>query len=371
MTCNDKPPLPGWFKWFGATLVGSFAAVALTAVVLNLMPAAGPKPIDPEQPPRELMGWAGPEQAEVAWQQLAPNFQRFQIIGAQDDNAKKRVVAWEAAKAVNGGKHLPTFRQLIGDCVGAGAKQMMDYTQCISIIWNNEPFEFKPIFSPYHYAMGRNARECGAGRMGRDPSGSIGSWQAEAIRLYGVLPIDADGVPEYSKEVVSKWAVRLPADNYVSLGRQHRIETIARLKSAEEVRDAVCNTYLCTTASDWGGHMRPPTVDGKMVNKRADEWQHQMCIIGYDGTGREPLWYVLNSWGPDAHGKPPDDSPPGGFWVRKADVDYMCKRGEVFAFSTFAGFPARDWVIIQDAIGRRLNQHALDHYGAVAAVERN
>ena len=50
----------------------------------------------------------------------------------------------------------------------------------------------------------------------------------------------------------------------------------------------------------------------------------------------------MNSWGPDAHG-PQLDGPAGGGWIRGAALarelrDDGC---ECFAFSGFAGFPAK------------------------------
>jgi hypothetical protein len=68
-----------------------------------------------------------------------------------------------------------------------------------------------------------------------------------------------------------------------------------------------------------------------------------MCLIGYDGaTGREPYWYVINSWGDSAHGTPPDGAPPGGFWIRAKDLAYILRQGDSFAWSNFAGFPSQD-----------------------------
>jgi hypothetical protein len=47
----------------------------------------------------------------------------------------------------------------------------------------------------------------------------------------------------------------------------------------------------------------------------------------------------LNSGG-NPHGADPDGGPPGGFWIKKADMEFMC-RDEVFIFSNFDGFPAQ------------------------------
>lgn len=293
----------------------------------------------------ENLGWAGPEVAEAAWRQIGQSFPKFEIRNPRDDNRHKRVVHWDATRAVHSGDHNPTVRQLIGDCVGAGHKHVVEYLLAIQLARDGIG-EWKSVYLPYHYAMGRNHPECGNGRI-RGPDGSVGSWQAQAILLGGFIPEDTPGLEPYSRSVVRRWAVRMPAPEYQEIGRQHLVRTVARVTTAAEVRDAICNGYPVVICSDWGGLMRPPTVDGRLVNRKADKWMHCMCIIGYDGSVGEPLWYILNSWGSDAHGRPPDDSPPGGFWVHEKDVNYIVRQGDSFAFSDAEGFPSQDWLIIK------------------------
>jgi hypothetical protein len=79
------------------------------------------------------------------------------------------------------------------------------------------------------------------------------------------------------------------------------------------------------------------------VGRRQGQWSHQMSI---DAWLKHPklgdLFWLMNQWGQDAHGKDPFGGPPGGVWITAADVDFIC-RDEVFAFSQFDGFPAPDW----------------------------
>lgn len=333
-------------KWgAGIFAAGATFAAVMAVVMLVGLPWLQRQPTVTEADVPGLCGWAGKEEADAAWAKLAPRFAKFQIMGAAQDNAKARAVLWDAAKLVNGGKHLPTFRQVIGDCVGAGAKQAMDYLQCVEAI-RTGAVEFKPIYSPYHYACGRMAPDLGAGKI-RGPDGSVGSWQAEALVRYGVLPADLPGLEPYSGPVIRKWAVRMPAAQWVEHGRQYLVRSAAQVKTADEVRDAVCNGYPVTIASDVGFQMRPGTKDGRLVNRRSGSWAHQMSVIGYDGaTGSEPYWYILNSWGEDAHGNPPDDAPPGGFWVTRRDMDTIVRQGDSFALSQFEGFKSQEWIII-------------------------
>ena len=69
---------------------------------------------------------------------------------------------------------------------------------------------------------------------------------------------------------------------------------------------------------------------------------HQMCVDAYDGSSPSGARYfhVQNSWGPNAHPKPIDGSPPGGFWVTEAEIEYITAQGDSWAFSDFEGFPA-------------------------------
>lgn len=355
----------------GATLTG-LAYLLLAFVLFPKLP-----PVTEADVPG-LCGWAGQEEAAAAWAKLGPKFAKFQIRGVAQDNTKKMALLWDAVRIVNDGKHLPTFRQEIGDCVGAGAKQAMDYLQCVEMVRTGES-EFKPVYSPYHYACGRMAPDLGAGKI-RGPDGSVGSWQAEALVRYGVLPADLPGLEPYSGAVIRKWATRMPSREWIDAGRKHLVQSAAQVKTPEEVRDAIVNGYPVTIASDVGFMMQPPAKDGRLVNSRRGSWAHQMCVIGYDGaTGQEPYWYILNSWGADAHGKPPDESPPGGFWVRKADMAAIVRQGDSFALSQFQGFPVQDWVVLTSlekpqtlleasALVRRTVE---DRLGQVASVERN
>ena len=325
-----------------AIAVASLGILTIAAITTyHYLPDREPAPMTQAEA-KEFMGWAGEAEAERAWPAMKGSFPPFKIIGAPQANEDKRVVLWDAAKLVSGDQ-LPTFRQVIGDCVGAGAKQAIDYLQCSRIALGRGNEEFKPVYEPYHYACGREAPECGDGRI-RGPSGSIGSWQAKALKLYGIIPEDTSGLEPYSRSVVSRWATRMPKRNYITIGKTHLVQTASRVDTAAEVRDAICNGYSVTIASNWGGKMRPPIEDGKLVNKKVTTWNHQMCVIGYDGvSSKGPYWYILNSWGPHAHGPPPDDSPPGGFWVRERAITYIVKQGDSFALSDLQGFPAQDW----------------------------
>ena len=68
------------------------------------------------------------------------------------------------------------------------------------------------------------------------------------------------------------------------------------------------------------------------------------------GPSRRPYRpgaFLLNSWGANAHHGPQGvgHPSPAGFWADAEVVDGMLREGDSWAFSQFAGFPARklDW----------------------------
>ncbi|TWU12847.1 hypothetical protein CA54_16730 [Symmachiella macrocystis] len=291
-------------------------------------------------PEAERYGWAGPEAvAEAAG--IVKGMPEFMIAGADGDNETSDVRLWKFSKAVNGGEHFPNVPQQVGDCVSWGAANAVNYLQAVQLA-RGPPAEFHPAYPPYIYGVSRVL--VGNGRLGNS-DGSVGAWAAEGLRKYGVLRSDFEGVPGYSGSVARKWGRRPgPPDEFVREGQRFPVETVAAVHSADDVRDSVCNGYPVTIASNWGGrHDRGlSNKHGRIVFKRSGSWNHQMCIVGYDGSGSEPLFYVLNSWGPSIHPAPIDGEPPGGFWIRAGDVDYITRQGDSFAFSGFRGFPARE-----------------------------
>ena len=81
-------------------------------------------------------------------------------------------------------------------------------------------------------------------------------------------------------------------------------------------------------------------VKGVLLNRHADSWSHQMSILGWHAhPSLGDIFYIMNSWGADAHGTDPFGGPPGGFWVKAADVDYITAQDDSFAYSQFDGFP--------------------------------
>lgn len=348
-SCDDACR-PRWILYGAVTAAALAATVALALVSYHLWPEkAQQQSYEQGGPPTaadipNLCGWAGEESARSAWDRLKSEFPKFEIthpkqsprLKAQD----KRVVLWDAAKIVNGGRHLPTLRQEVGDCVSFGAANAMDYLLCVQIATGKgPPQEYHHSFPPFIYGVSRV--QIGGGGLGGD--GSNGVWAARGLVRYGTLPADAPDVPGYSGSIARSWGRRPgPPEKFFPIAAKNLVKTAAKVERWEDVRDAIQNGYPCTIASNVGFRMQRDEGNKKLWGVPSGSWAHQMAVIGYDDKP-EPCFYIMNSWGADAHGVPLDDAPPGGFWTKAAAMQRVVGQGDSFAFSEQLGFPARDW----------------------------
>lgn len=269
---------------------------------------------------------------------VAQGMPRFAIFGAVQDNAKKNVRLWDAVLKIRG-SHLPNVPQQIGDCVSHGSANAENFLQYQQID-EGHASEFHEAYPPYNYGASRVTigKKYGSHFSG---DGSVGAYAAEAARDCGVLAADHPQCPPYSGSIAKQWGRSGPPKWADEAASPNRVQTIAQMETSDDVRDAVCNRYPVVICSSFGtATIRPQ--DGRMVAKHDASWPHCMCIIAYDGSGKQPYWYVLNSWGPQAHPDPMQGEPPGGFWIDKRSLDYIVKTGDCWAYSAFEGFPAEE-----------------------------
>lgn len=256
---------------------------------------------------------------------------------------RDKAFLWEFWPKANGGKTLLTTRQNIGSCVGHGKYNAERSLMCVDIALRGDNEIYTELFEPYGYGRSR----LHAGIRGRG-SGSTGSGAAEAAKVDGVLSRDglsgwseSGDTVDWSDNVDTEWSdgARI-GEEYIARGRKHLVKTTAPVRSAADVRAAIQAGFACTIASNWGGQMRPSVADGVLLNRRVTTWNHQMSIHGWwEHQSHGEIFYIWNSWGADAHGKCPSGAPLGGFWVKAADVDYICRQDDSFAYSQFDGFP--------------------------------
>lgn len=300
-------------------------------------------------PSQRLAAPGDPARDDVAEQQhgiAVASMPRFQITGTYKDREKSFL--WDYAKKANNGQHFLAFRQVTGSCVGNGLGQAIWYLSAMEVERLGDP---EQVLLPFYLLPYGRSRFYG-GLRGRG-EGSFGSAAARAAREDGILPFDVDGLPKpdmsdgitWGRAAELEWSDGAAiAPRWLERSRKHLIRSTAQIRNADEAAEALFNCYPLTIASDWGGQMRPQVKDGVLLNRRVTTWMHQMCVIG---VWQHPvlglIFYVLNSWGPNTHGICPSGAPPGGFWITKADMDYICRQMEAFVLSQFNGFPAMEF----------------------------
>jgi hypothetical protein len=244
----------------------------------------------------------------------------------------------------------PGIRQVTGSCVGAGGGNAIASLAMADAIIRKEaenplvPFWLLPYGRSRFYLYGRHTRG----------DGSTGATFARAVREDGVLWATKEGLPKFQNSDGLVWG-RETELNY-STGqfapeeaKKYLVKDTALCRDHNAVRDAICNYYPVTCASRWGGNMRCQVEHGVLMNQRTTTWSHQMSILAWwEHPQLGEIFWIHNQWGLNAHGTCPSGQPQGGFWVRKQEVDWICRAGETFAFSQYSGFPAQqivDWYI--------------------------
>lgn len=299
----------------------------------------------------KLFGWGGPAKAEEQWRSMRHLFSPFQISGytAGEEIKDGSYMLWRIARQLLG-KDCENYPQQTGDCVSFGAANAIKHLQCAEIAAGDQE-EYHPIFPPYLYGTGRVF--VGKGQLGRE-QGSFGSWQAEAVRKYGVLRSNFAGVPKYTKSIAEKWGANPgPPTTFVDEAKQHLVGSTARLTTLQQaVTSLAIAAAPFTIASEQGFNMTP---DANGIHRPGREpWPHQMAVIGVEVLGGSYTFCVINSWG-DVHGKlvdkvKKDQWPAGCLRVAGTDIQRMIKSGEAFAFGGLQGFRRNDKVFDWRAI---------------------
>lgn len=334
-----------------AKIIASVGTAMLVSLALICWLSGVPGPVVQLEKPPVADGWS-PESRDalVEWtaQQSA-----FQLISrdtgepVSQDNVRANVRLWELKRLVV--RELPpNGPQLTGDCTSWASAHAIEATQASQVFGRGGSFE--RVFPAWLYGVGRVKvwRQQISGSM---PSqGCSVAAVAKAAQDYGVLAWDeatAAGY-DYNGNLADQWGRSGPPIKLYALAAQHKLGTVAPLRSADELRDAVCNGYGTAFGSDFtGGNFRQ--VDGRIVcdnvaarTAERDRWHHAMCCDGYDGTAPNGPWYhIQNSWYPTSHPAPIDGSPVCGFWVSESTIAYIVAQRDAFAFSDFEGFVDR------------------------------
>lgn len=294
------------------------------------------------------------EPMEKAAHEAVSNLRKFAIQGkSADDTDRADLFAFWRAEEVKAalGFEYPGIHQLTGSCVGAGFGNVAFTTSIIEVLRLKQPELITIPFWLFTYGRGRFR-----GGMRSPGEGSSGSVMAEAALKDGIVEATRAGLPQFKNSDGLVWGSNIEISwsdgdakqslDLLPFAQKHLFKSVAKLKSADEVRQAIINGYSVTEASMYGFS---PRVEGEgadalLLGRRGPRWAHQMSIQSYRKHPKfGPVYWCHNQWGLNAHGKDPWGGPAGGVWILEQDVDWFIRDGdECFAYSQFDGFPAQD-----------------------------
>ena len=289
----------------------------------------------------QLCGWRQ-DKAEAAYKALAHRFKVFDLKAPK----VKGPPIWEFDKLVNGGKHLPSFVQEIGDCVSFGLSNAGNRVSSMQVALKRMEQRFRLWYPPYIYGTSRV--DIGRGELGSE-DGSTGAWAIEAVRQLGVLFRDDAGVPPYSGEVASKWGQGVP-DQFKKLAADNPLRSASPITSVDQIKLALDNYRPCTYAISWCYGQGQPTVEKggyrMLKRQRRPIGGHQVCLLHWNDD--IDAAFLLNSWGAQEHAGVTSklDEPPGGAYVSRADIerDMQDSNCEIYSLDgPFEGDPSDEW----------------------------
>ena len=298
-------------------------------------------------------GWIPPslrtDAQQAAHHRAVAEMPRFAVKGKSNSDATEALLykLWSHRQVVEAnGYAFPGNRQGTGSCVGVSGGNVIMTLASVEAITLGQPEQALIPFWPLPY--GRSRYYLGDRSPGE---GSTGSTFAKAAREDGIVEARRSGLPTWTTDDMLYWGERAELSwsdgdasqtiNLLPESRRHLVRTTAQCADSNDVWEANTNGFPCICASmyahDGGAAQGNPPV---LLARRRGSWSHQMS---YQGCMQHPdfgrIFYLMNQWGVNAHGRDPFGGPPGGVWVTATDVDWVC-RDEVFAFSQFDGFPA-------------------------------
>lgn len=255
--------------------------------------------------------------------------------------------------------HFLTFDQKQGSCVGNGGGQAGRYRNAFEVYAG----DMDKLIVPFWLLAYGKSREFGG--LNNRGDGSFGSTMARAMREIGMPDAGLSTFPRWDDQGGRglTWGARAELDYSVgrnlaadelALAKNHLVLEVEQVTSLDALEAAILiDGKTATCASNWGGSMQCPVKGGDhpvLLNARRGTWMHQMCILAcWHHPTLSRIWYILNSWSISAHGTPPDDSPPGGFWVQDRDMGDIVGQDEVFVLGGYQGVKVDDLTPIEVA----------------------
>lgn len=249
----------------------------------------------------------------------------------------------------------PGIHQLTGSCVWAAGEVALQTLVFVETLMKNEPEKMIQVFALLNYGMSRKR----GGMRGRG-EGSFGSTFAESciedgagdvrIEKLNLPKPKNDGMLVWTRDTEFTWSDGNHAsDDVRQESKLHPIKSAAQLPGFESVRDSILNGYPVTRA--FSTFVNPGTArvkDGALIGSYNGRGGHQESWLDYwHHPNLGELIWEQNQWGHTIYGADPGGGPGGGCWIQAEEVDRQCKRGEIYAFSQYDGYPAQpkvmDW----------------------------
>ena len=257
------------------------------------------------------------------------------------------VFFWEFEEALLN-RLLPTWRQLIGDCVSMGSAKVCQDQIVIEAVCSGgfEIFEAEVATEPI-YAGSRV--EIGGGRLGNS-DGSLGVWAQDWVTKFGVLLRKKYGnidLSTYSGDRAKEWGMRGRGcpDELEPEAKKHPISETSMVTSVDDAIPLLLNLNGITVASNQGFTQKR---DREGFCHPSGSWAHQMCYRGACKTKSGKIGIPeQNSWG-DYLGREGEvittysgrevKLPPGCFLVEAEVANRGLRQQDSFAHSGIRGW---------------------------------
>lgn len=226
---------------------------------------------------------------------------------------------------------LPGAAQKCGDCVSHSLKGGVLGTLATAI---NHGLSGMPITVPEGIAQGVLSPEAIYAFRGYSGDG----WACEsalevAIEKVGAVsrrnhPDAGWDLTKYSLANAHKYGSNPPPPEVVKALGTHKVSTVTRCKSYEEVRDMIASGFALTSCGS-EGFSSVRNEDG--VSARSGRWAHAMAYLGVDDRPETKQRYgcglvlLMNSWGkwnsgPTLVRGTQFRIPEGSFWAKWTDI---------------------------------------------------
>ncbi len=227
---------------------------------------------------------------------------------------------------------LPGAAQVVGDCVSHSTKNAILGTLSTAI---NHGLSGPPITVPEGVAQGVLAPEAIYACRGYSGDG----WSCEEALEVAIGKIGAVSrrnhpdanwdLTKYSKATAHKYGSNRPPEDVIKALGGHKVSTVTRCKSYEEVRDMIASGFALTSCGG-EGFSSHRNEDG--VSSRSGHWSHALAYLGVDDREETRKKYgcglilVMNSWGRSWNSGPTVvrgtqyHIPEGSFWAKWSDV---------------------------------------------------